>query len=457
MKKKLLPAIGIAMPLLCKRTLFLLIFIVCSTAVWSQKTINITKAEKKALVDSLKKRLERYYVYPDKGKEMSQYLSKRWAAKAYDAISDYVAFVDTLARDVATAHKDPHLGIYFDPAHVYHLQNEKTRPRPTPGSPGAEDLYPRKQNYGFQKAEILPGNIGYLSIPAFSKANQESKATLAAAFEFLAYTDAMIIDLRSNSGGQPSMVQELLSYFFDKPILTSSTYDRELDTTFHNYALETVKGKKVPNKKLYILTSENTFSAGEAFAYFMKNQQRAVIVGEVTAGAAHGEKPFIVNDKVVIYLPYERGIDAVTKTDWEGVGVQPDVAIKANKALAKAQQLIMENALPSVKDPGEKFALEWALVAVKSELSPSVITDALKKEYTGVYGERKIFMEGDQLMFQRGNGPKRKLFALSEDTFELEGVDDYRLKFVRNASGKVEKLVGMLNNGVANEFLRAIK
>jgi hypothetical protein len=439
------------------KIVILLVPILMSTATFSQKATPITAAEKKALIDSVKKRLERYYVFPDKGKKMGQHIVKRLNAKAYDAISDYNAFLDTLATDIDAVHHDPHLRLGFDPGYVQHLKERASSLLPTPERLEAEKAFYRKNNYGFARVEILPGNIGYMALTEFSKVNEESKTLVAAAFEFIAYTDVLIIDVRSNTGGEPEMVQEVLSYFFDQPVLTSSTYDRELGTTVENYSLATVKGKKIPAKKLYILTSGNTFSAGEAFPYFMKSLKRAVIVGEMTAGAAHGMKGFIVNEKVVMEIPYMRGFDPVTKSDWEGVGVQPDIEVTASKALAKAQEVIMETALATAKDPGEKFALQWGLVTVKAALAPVTLTNGLKEEYAGVYGIRTIFIEDGHLMFQRGNGPKRKLFALSENTFEVEGVDNYRLRFVRNAEGKVDKMVGSTNYNVTNEFIRETK
>ena len=439
------------------KKIILLLSIVTSTATWSQKALPITAAEKKALVDSVKKRLERYYVFPDKGREMGQTIVKRLNAKAYDAISDYNAFLDTLATDLDGVHHDPHLRLGFDPGYVQHLKDRNSSPRSTPESLAADKAFYRKNNYGFARVEILPGNIGYIALTEFSKVNEESKITAASAFEFIAYTDAVVIDLRGNTGGQPQMVQEVLSYFFDQPVHTSSTYDRELGTTVENYSLATVKGRKIPAKKLYILTSGATFSAGEALPYFLQNLKRAVLVGEATAGAAHGTKGFIVNDQVVMEIPYMRGIDPVTKSDWEGVGVQPDVVVKADQALAKAQEIIMEGALATVKDPGETFALQWGLVSVKAQLAPVILLDSLKTEYAGVYGTRTIFIEDGHLMFQRGNGPKRKLFALTEDTFELEGVDHYRLRFVRNSDGKVERMIGSTDYNVTNDFLRETK
>ena len=198
------------------KIIFLCVSLLTTISVWSQQ-IPITTPEKKALVDSIKKRLERYYVFPEKAKEMGQHLMNRWRSKAYDAISDYNAFLDTLARDIDQVHHDPHMRMGFDPGYVQHLKERKSRPQPTPEKIEAEKVFYRKNNYGFAKVEILPGNIGYMALTEFSRLNEESKTIVASAFEFIAYADAVIVDLRSNNGSYPDMVQDPKSKNIRRP------------------------------------------------------------------------------------------------------------------------------------------------------------------------------------------------------------------------------------------------
>jgi len=54
---------------------------------------------------------------------------------------------------------------------------------------------------------------------------------------------------------------------------------------------------------LYILTSSRTFSAAEAFAYIMKNLDRAVLIGEKTKGGAHPVDVLIVKGDILTQIP----------------------------------------------------------------------------------------------------------------------------------------------------------
>ena len=126
-------------------------------------------------------------------------------------------------------------------------------------------------NYGFSEVKILNGNIGYLNLRMFAD-TAYAKGAATAAMNFLFNTNAIIIDLRENGGGVPSMMQLLSSYFTDaKPVLLSNFYERETDSKTQLFTIETIDGKRITNKPLYILTSKNTFSAAEAFTYTLKH------------------------------------------------------------------------------------------------------------------------------------------------------------------------------------------
>ena len=88
-----------------------------------------------------------------------------------------------------------------------------------------------------------------------------------------------------------------------------------------------------------MLTSHRTFSAGEEFAYNLKALGRATIVGEITGGGAHPTDFVRASEHWGVMLPTARSINPITKTNWEGVGVVPDVAVPAAEALTKALEL----------------------------------------------------------------------------------------------------------------------
>jgi C-terminal processing protease CtpA/Prc len=95
------------------------------------------------------------------------------------------------------------------------------------------------------------------------------------------------------------------------------------------------------------LTSAFTFSGGEECAYNFQTQKRGTIIGETTGGGAHPGGMVPVADHYMIFIPTGRAINPVTKTNWEGVGVKPDVSVDADKALDTAQELATKKLLAS--------------------------------------------------------------------------------------------------------------
>jgi C-terminal processing protease CtpA/Prc len=94
-----------------------------------------------------------------------------------------------------------------------------------------------------------------------------------------------------------------------------------------------------PDGLAFVLTSKNTFSGAEEFTYNLKNLKRATIVGETTGGGAHPLSGHRIDDHFMIGVPFARAVNPVSKTNWEGTGVEPDVSVKAPDALEKAQEL----------------------------------------------------------------------------------------------------------------------
>jgi hypothetical protein len=196
---------------------------------------------------------------------------------------------------------------------------------------------PAAGNFGFQRVEILDGNIGYMELRGF-RPEPAARDTASAAMAFLANSRAIIIDLRRNSGGSPEMVRYLASYFFEEAplVVLNRFFDRPSNTTTEQTTFASVPGKRMPAVPLYILTSRRTFSAGEGFTYSLKALKRATVVGEVTGGGAHPTVDMPIGSGLVAFVPVARSINPITGTDWEGVGVEPDIAVDADQALDAA-------------------------------------------------------------------------------------------------------------------------
>jgi C-terminal processing protease CtpA/Prc len=156
---------------------------------------------------------------------------------------------------------------------------------------------------------------------------------------FLSHVDAIIFDLRENGGGDPRMVAMISSYLFDKPTHLNDLYNRKEDFTTQYWTLPYVPGTTLADKPAFVLTSKSTFSGAEEFTYNLKNLKRATIVGETTGGGAHPVAGHRIDDHFMIGVPYARAVNPISRTNWEGTGVEPDVAVKAADALEKAEEL----------------------------------------------------------------------------------------------------------------------
>ena len=89
-------------------------------------------------------------------------------------------------------------------------------------------------------------------------------------------------------------------------------------------------------RPIYVLTSPRTFSAGEGLAFILQERKRAVVIGEVTAGAANPGRSYPAGTMFEITVPNGRVVTAITKRNWEGSGVTPDIIVPAADAFRVA-------------------------------------------------------------------------------------------------------------------------
>jgi C-terminal processing protease CtpA/Prc len=320
------------------------------------------------------------------------------------------------------------------------------RRRPSPEVIKEMEADNRRQNYGFKKVEILSGNIGYIDLTGFFR-KDNAEATVASAMGFLANTEGIIIDLRRNGGGSPAMVQLICSYFFgEKPVHLNSLYWRQGDRTQEFWTLKSIKGQRMPNKALYVLTSRNTFSAAEEFSYNMQNLKRATLVGETTGGGANPGGGFPVENMFVMFVPTGRAINPITKTNWEGVGVVPHIKTKASNALNRAHLELMKTV--KAKNP-QAGHLDWAIAGLEAKAKPVKLSTNDLKQYAGDYTNRRVIFKAGALYYQRPSVSQkmRKLTPMTNSLFAVEGIGYFRIAFKKDAQGKVVAVEGLYERG----------
>jgi C-terminal processing protease CtpA/Prc len=187
---------------------------------------------------------------------------------------------------------------------------------------------------------------------------------------FINGTEALIIDMRANGGGNPAMVALVCSYLFGpEPVHLNDLYWREGNRTDEFWTKKEVAGKRYLNKDVYVLTSKRTFSGAEEFTYNLKNLKRATIIGETTGGGAHPGGGFRVNEHFGMFVPTGRAISPITKTNWEGTGVTPDVPVPADQALLVARVMALKKLLTKSVDADLKANVEDEIQKLEKELS----------------------------------------------------------------------------------------
>jgi C-terminal processing protease CtpA/Prc len=348
---------------------------------------------------------------------------------------------EKIQSDIKQIHQDPHLEISYDPNFIA-LEDAK---------PSEEEIkkskkFWKEQNYSFRKVDILPGNIGYLPFNGFVDDIESAKPTIYSALRFLANTSAIIIDLRENQGGSPEMVSHIESYFFKEKTHMNDIISRGAKDTTVFYADPAKADSLNLSMPVYILTSRKTFSAAEDFIYGMQMAKRAIIVGEVTGGGAHPQMPFSIGQGFVASIPFARSYNPITKTDWEGTGVIPDVKVNAVEALLKAQEVIFKEQLLAAKDEKEKHKSEYYLRALIPTKEVKNIPLNLLKQFTGTYPDVTIYLEKNKLFSKNNHNRKvSELKHISNDLFVLE--ENAQIEFVKGSTGRYSLIKIYLNNG----------
>ena len=326
--------------------------------------MNIDAATKSQMIDALLKELNDRYVFPDVAKKMETDIRARQKNKEYDAITSAQEFSKKLTDDLQSVSRDKHMRVRFS---AQPIPVRKDKNEPTAEEKKEYDRMMKINNYGFVKIENMRGNIGYIDFRGFMDPEGGAE-TVAAAMNFVGNSDALIFDLRQNGGGDPAMVALICSYLFGDKVHLNDLYWREGNETKEFWTNPNVAGKKFLGKEIYVLTSNRTFSGAEEFSNNLKVLKRATIVGETTGGGANPGGMFRLTEHFGVFIPTGRAINPVTKTNWEGTGVEPDVKVPQEQALKTAYLLALNKSLEKADSDGMKDALKRLIEQNQKEL-----------------------------------------------------------------------------------------
>lgn len=261
------------------------------------------------------------YVFPDVAAEI---------AVALDAVvltgTDEAADAVTLSAALQSVNGDRHLRVQHCPGGVpSQVDEESVR------AWFAQVV--RDEGPGITEVRRLGGRAGLVALGAIIPPPEHVGPAAAAAFTLLAGLERLVLDLRGCLGGVPESVALLVSHLAgDEPVHLQDLVARD-GTVVRSCTTPSVTPKVPADVAVDVLTSARTFSGGEELAYDLQALGRARVVGEITGGGAHPREAFDLTAHLQLHVPTAVPVNAVTGTNWEGVGVLPDLACPASRAL----------------------------------------------------------------------------------------------------------------------------
>lgn len=322
-------------------------------------------AMRKAVVEGAIAKITENYVFPDKTPVIAKALRQKLASGGFDAAADPKAFSDAVNAVLASAANDKHLHLIWSPRPLPPMM---AGGEPPPEMIAMQQTMMRRRNYEVPKVEVLDGNIGYLKMNMFARP-QNAGPTIAAAMAFLQYTDALIFDLRDNGGGDPAMVAMVLSYLVPPHTEINRFHRRGNAVDEQIWALPYVPGGRwSTDKPVYVLTGNRTASGAEEFAYDVQQMKRGTIVGGATWGGANPGGFMPIDAHFAIFVPNGAAVNPISHTNWEGVGVKPDVAVEPAAALETARRLALQKLIATA--PAERAAELQRLLEPRPEPAP---------------------------------------------------------------------------------------
>jgi len=202
----------------------------------------------------------------------------------------------------------------------------------------------------------VPSNIGYIKLSTFLSSNASQEVQNALKDE--SGKSGYILDLRSNPGGLLSNAIRIADFFLEDGSIVS-TVDRDGYKEVR-YSTPSV----ITNKPLVLLINGGSASASEILSGALKDNKRAVLIGERSFGKG------LVQE--INQLPGGSGVNITTQryltpndTDINKKGIEPDIPVELTEEDAKAK-----------KDP----QLSKAINVMEEMIKGKTVTDIINQQ-----------------------------------------------------------------------------
>lgn len=417
------------MKLLLRSITGILMLMISTSSLFAQvKKIN--RQDKNIIIQKAILLLNENYIFPERVQEIKTYVEKRLNTGGYDSINNPQDFLKSLNNDLEQKGNDHHLNIFYGPERVKQIASDEKNEKEGRAEKLTEIWLKKLQyeNFRLRKLERLDGNIGYFNFLSFTPL-EASRQSIIAAMNFILYSNAIIIDLRDNGGGNAETMNFLLSYFLQDSVQISEFRYRKENEVLRTYTTTDNMINKIPDSiPVYILVSNRTSSAAEGFAYSLQQYKRATVIGEQTKGEGNPGRLFAINDELYMMIPTAEAINPVSKKSIDGIGVIPDIKIQKDKALTKA--LLEVNSLLAAKSLVKELKLlyQWQIPLLENQLAPESLTQNVISSLIGKYEDgKKIVYENGSIFYINTKGEKEKLEYIGNGVFQNAGKSWLRL------------------------------
>jgi C-terminal processing protease CtpA/Prc len=196
-------------------------------------------------------------------------------------------------------------------------------------------------------------DIGYIHIKLFTNENskleyQEWGRAIDKIINDLADTNAIVLDVRSNRGGEIFVMEYIAARFASeqKDYIKARNKTGPGSNDLSSAKIYTIRPLRAASDNLYsytkpivLLTNKSTISAAEWFTMALKTQDHVTHIGTPTCGALSSRRDRLMINGWVYSISPEKVTDMNGKY-YEGIGISPDEKyIKENKTSMKDEQL----------------------------------------------------------------------------------------------------------------------
>jgi hypothetical protein len=391
----------------------------------AEKTGAMTPAQRDKALEEIKAVFQKTYVFPEKVPTILSKLDESRKAGRYD-VTNPSEFATLITADLRDSSHDRHAYLSYDPARFAAAQNP-----PKEGADSDLAAYDaaeaRRDNFGLTELRLLPGNIRYLRITGFEWVDDETGQAYDDAMRFLKGGDAIILDLRGNGGGSGQAVLYLVSHFMKAGTL-EITFLQGKEAPMQVHVLDNVPAGRMIGKPLYVLIDGSVGSAAEGFVYDVQQFKLGQLVGAKTGGAANNNTFVPITPGFMLSVSYGRPVHPVSQSNWEGMGIAPDVPIDPSLALDMAQLLALTKLATASTSPEQRAEYAWAKIETEARLHPVTVQSEEAKSLTGAFGQYIVTFHDGSVWLARPGHPlwphPHPLRALNADhLFAVDGVD----------------------------------